>query len=96
MLHLTLLRGNLSLDIPLHPLEELLPAAKKLAGKIARNAPIAVRSCKKAINEGMQVSIDEGVAIEEEIFGKCFETHDQKEGMSAFLEKRKEKNFTNN
>lgn len=79
-----------------YPLEELLPAAKKLAGKIARNAPIAVRSCKKAINEGMQVSIDEGVAIEEEIFGKCFETHDQKEGMSAFLEKRKEKNFTNN
>lgn len=79
-----------------YPQEELIPAAKKLAGKIARNAPIAVRSCKKAINEGLQVSIDEGVAIEEDIFGKCFETHDQKEGMSAFLEKRKEKNFTNN
>ena len=79
-----------------YPQEELLPAAKKLAGKIAKNAPIAVRSCKKAINEGLQVSIDEGVAIEEEIFGKCFETHDQKEGMGAFLEKRKEKNFTNN
>ena len=79
-----------------YPQEELLPAAKKLAGKIAANAPIAVRSCKKAINEGIQVSIDEGVAIEEDIFGKCFETHDQKEGMSAFLEKRKEKNFTNN
>ena len=79
-----------------YPQEELLPAAKKLAGKIAKNAPIAVRSCKKAINEGIQVSIDEGVAIEEVIFGKCFETHDQKEGMGAFLEKRKEKNFTNN
>ena len=79
-----------------YPQEELLPAAKKLAGKIAANAPIAVRSCKKAINEGIQVSIDEGVAIEEDIFGKCFETHDQKEGMGAFLEKRKEKNFTNN
>ena len=40
-----------------YPQEELLPAAKKLAGKIAANAPIAVRSCKKAINEGLQVSM---------------------------------------
>lgn len=79
-----------------YPQEELLPAAKKLAGKIAANAPIAVRQCKKAINEGLQVSIDEGVDLEVKYFGECFETHDQKEGMGAFLEKRKEKNFTNN
>ncbi|MCF0146212.1 MAG: enoyl-CoA hydratase/isomerase family protein [Eubacterium sp.] len=78
-----------------YPQEELLPAAKKLASKIAANAPIAVRQCKKAINEGLQVSIKEGTDIECKCFGECFETHDQKEGMGAFLEKRKEKNFIN-
>ena len=34
--------------------------------------------------------------LEEKLFGECFETHDQVEGMTAFMEKRKEKNFTNN
>lgn len=76
--------------------EELLPAAKKMAAGIAKNAPIAVANSKKAINDGYQVSIGEGAAIEEGLFGDCFETHDQKEGMGAFLEKRKEKIFTNN
>lgn len=75
--------------------EELLPAAKKMAAGIAKNAPIAVRNCKKAINDGMQVDMDQAIVIEEKLFGDCFETHDQKEGMSAFLEKRKEKNFIN-
>ena len=79
-----------------YPLEELLPAAKKLAAGIAKQAPIAVRNCKKAINDGLQVDMDKAIVIEEELFGDCFETHDQKEGMGAFLEKRKEKNFTNN
>ncbi len=79
-----------------YPIEELLPQAKKLASKIAANAPIAVRNCKKAINDGLQTDIDSAIVIEENLFGDCFETHDQKEGMGAFLEKRKEKNFTNN
>lgn len=78
-----------------YPLEELLPAAKKLAAGIAKNAPIAVRNCKKAINEGLEADMDKAIVIEEGLFGDCFETHDQKEGMGAFLEKRKEKNFTN-
>ena len=68
--------------------EELLPAAKKMAATIAGNAPIAVRACKKAINEGLQVSIDEGVAIEEDLFGSCFESYDQREGMANFLRKK--------
>ena len=76
--------------------EELMPAAMKMANQIAANAPIAVRACKQAMNEGISVPIDEAVAIESKCFGKCFQTHDQIEGMSAFLEKRKEKNFTNN
>ena len=71
-----------------YPLADLMPAAKKMAAGIAGNAPIAVRACKKAINEGLQVSIDEGVAIEEEFFGSCFESYDQREGMANFLRKK--------
>ena len=78
-----------------YPLEELMPAAKKLAAAIARNAPIAVRNCKRAINEGLQVDMDQAVVIEEKLFGNCFETYDQKEGMAAFLEKRKVEAFLN-
>lgn len=78
-----------------YPQAELLAAAKKLAGIIAANAPIAVRNCKKAINEGLQVDMDKAIVIEEKLFGECFESADQKEGMGAFLEKRKEKNFIN-
>ena len=75
--------------------EELPVAAKKMAATIAQNAPIAVRACKKAVNDGLDANMDDAIVIEEKLFGSCFETHDQVEGMSAFLEKRKEKNFTN-
>jgi len=78
------------------PQEELMAAAEKIASGIAKNAPIAVRQCKKAVNEGLELGMDEAIALEEKLFGECFETHDQVEGMSAFMEKRKEKNFTNN
>ena len=76
------------------PLENLMEEAKAMAAKIASNAPIAVRMCKDAINRGIQVDIDKAVAIESEDFGKCFATEDQKEGMTAFMEKRA-KNFQN-
>lgn len=79
----------------IYPAEELMPAAKKLASTIARNAPIAVRNCKRAINEGIQVDMDQAIVIEEKLFGSCFETCDQKEGMNAFLEKRKVDAFLN-
>ena len=78
-----------------YPQEELMAAAMKLAGQIAVNAPIAVRATKKAINGGMQVDIDRAVTIEEGLFGSCFETADQKEGMGAFLEKRKHEPYQN-
>ena len=78
-----------------YPQEELMSAARKLATSIARNAPIAVRNSKKAIDEGLQTDIDQAIVIEEKLFGDCFGTADQKEGMSAFLERRKEKNFIN-
>ena len=79
-----------------YPQEELMAQAEKMAAGIAKNAPIAVRNCKKAINDGLDVAMDDALVIEEKLFGDCFETHDQVEGMTAFLEKRKEKNFTNN
>ena len=78
-----------------YPLEELMPAAEKLAQTIAKNAPIAVRACKKAINDGLQTDMDQAIVIEEKLFGSCFETADQKEGMGAFLEKRKHEPYQN-
>ncbi|MBO4617791.1 MAG: enoyl-CoA hydratase/isomerase family protein [Lachnospiraceae bacterium] len=71
--------------------ENLLATAEKMASTIAANAPIAVRNCKKAINDGLQVDMDAALLIEEKLFGDCFETEDQKAGMGNFLEKDKEK-----
>lgn len=74
-----------------YPQQELMANAKKLAETIAKNAPIAVRHCKKAINEGMQVDMDKAIQVEEKLFGDCFETEDQRAGMGNFLEKDKSK-----
>jgi enoyl-CoA hydratase len=78
-----------------YTMEELLPSAEKLAASIAKNAPIAVRNCKKAINEGLDADMDQAIVMEEKLFGDCFESYDQKEGMTAFLEKRKVEAFLN-
>ncbi len=78
-----------------YPQEELMGAAMKLAEKIARNAPVAVRACKEAMNRGIQTDIASAVKIEEELFASCFATEDQKEGMKAFLEKRKVERYNN-
>ena len=78
-----------------YPLDELMAAAEKLGETIAKNAPIAVRACKKAINDGLEVKMDDAIVIEEKLFGSCFKTADQIEGMSAFLEKRKHEPYQN-
>lgn len=78
-----------------YPQAELMDAAKKMAAKIAKNAPIAVRACKKAINDGLAVDMDQAIVIEEKLFGSCFETEDQKDGMTAFLNKTKVEGFKN-
>lgn len=78
-----------------YPADELYAAAEKLASAIAANAPIAVRACKKAINEGAALPIDKAVECEEKAFASCFQTADQQEGMGAFLEKRKHEPFAN-
>lgn len=74
------------------PFEELMPAAEKLASIIAGNAPIAVRNCKKAVNDGLEENMDEAIVVEERLFGDCFESEDQKEGMANFLRKKDDPN----
>ncbi|MDD2510142.1 MAG: short-chain-enoyl-CoA hydratase [Syntrophomonas sp.] len=69
--------------------EELLSEVKKIAGRILSKGQLAVRLSKAAANEGMQTDIDRAMSIEADAFGLCFATQDQKEGMTAFLEKRK-------
>ena len=73
--------------------EELMPVAKAMAQKIMSRGSVAVQLCKAAVNEGLDTDLDTGSAYEAEVFGLCFATADQKEGMSAFVEKRKA-NFT--
>ena len=67
--------------------EALMDQAIEMAKKIASKAPIAVRYSKEAINRGCQVDIDTAIAIEANLFGLCFASEDQKEGMGAFLNK---------
>lgn len=73
------------------PQEELMEAVMKTAKKIASNAKIAVQLSKVAINRGINCDVITGIAYEDEVFGLCFSTEDQKEGMAAFVEKRKAK-----
>lgn len=68
--------------------DELLEAARKLAGKIARNSPRAVRSAIKSVNAGFKTGVN-GFEVEIEEFGKCFGTEDFKIGTTAFVEKQK-------
>lgn len=74
--------------------EELIEAAKELAKKIATKGQVAVQLAKQVINEGLEMDSERSYSHEANFFGLCFSTQDQKEGMSAFLEKRKP-NFIN-
>ena len=76
-------------------LESLMDEAVQMAEKISVNAPIAVKYCKASINRGIQCDIDTALQYETELFAQCFASEDQKEGMAAFLEKRKVEGFKN-
>ena len=69
--------------------EELAGAVDATIAAILKNAPIAVSYAKTCINENYDLDIDESLALENQYFAKCFATADQKEGMAAFLNKRK-------
>ena len=68
---------------------DVVEAAKKLAETIAKNGPRAVALCKRAINDGADLALAPALSHERTLFGLCFATSDQREGMSAFLERRK-------
>lgn len=74
--------------------EQLMDEVRTLAGRIVKNAPIAVRYAKECINEEYDLAADEAIAFENKMFGRCFATKDQKAGMGAFLSKT-EAHFTN-
>lgn len=71
------------------PQEEVMEAALGMARAIAKNAPIAVRLAKEAINNVSEMGLEEGIRAENILFAKCYETEDQKVGMNAFLNKEK-------
>ena len=72
--------------------DAVLEEAKKLAAKIAKRGPVAVRMAKDVITRGLETGdVKEGTAYEAQQWAKLFATYDQKEGMHAFMEKRKPK-----
>lgn len=71
------------------PQAELMDVVMKVAKTITKKAPVAVQLAKAAINRGINCDVVTGISYEAEVFGLCFATADQKEGMKAFIEKRK-------
>ncbi|NDJ75543.1 MAG: enoyl-CoA hydratase [Chloroflexi bacterium] len=71
------------------PVDEYLQVAIKLAGEIAARAPVAIRLAKDAVNMALETTLTAGLAYERNHFYALFATEDQKEGMDAFLNKRK-------
>ena len=71
-----------------YPAGELMNAALEMAKSFTRNAPVAIKYVKASVDRGMQMDIDGGIALENELYAMCFATEDCKEGLTAFLEKR--------
>jgi len=71
------------------PRRELMNEAKRIATLVASKAPLAIAACKRVINNGAHLSIDDALELEALEFGTLVDTEDIKEGTSAFLEKRK-------
>ncbi len=71
------------------PKEDLMEETMKTARKIAGKGRVAIREIKQVINNGIQIDLRDGCALEADGFALCFASPDQKEGMEAFLEKRK-------
>jgi len=69
--------------------ELVKPETDKFIAQMLELAPIAIASCLKAVNSGLESNLRDGLAVETKLFCKIFATQDMKEGTSAFLEKRK-------
>jgi len=85
------LRIGLAEHVVLH--EKLMETAQEMALKIASKGPIAIKMAKRAIQEGLQTNLSEGLMLEADLFAEICTTQDKSEGTAAFLEKRKP-NFT--
>lgn len=73
----------------IYPAEELEAKTMKLAGKIAEKSPVALQMSKEAVKFAARSNMDEGLRREIDLFAICFSTEDKREGVAAFLEKRK-------
>ena len=71
------------------PGEQLLAECRTMMGKMLANGPLAVATCKALVDGGLDGRLEDGIAHEASAFGVAFASHDQKEGMKAFLDKRK-------
>jgi len=78
-----------------YPAESLVEEAVKTADKIASHSKIIVQICKESTNSAYDLSLKEGMRFEKRMFQSTFATNDRKEGMTAFVEKRKP-NWTDN
>jgi enoyl-CoA hydratase len=71
------------------PLASLMEETRKVAAQIAGNGPVGVRLAKMVVDAGFNMDLTEACSLEAYAFGIAFATEDQKEGMTAFIEKRK-------
>jgi len=71
------------------PKEAYLTEAKKVASEIASKSPVAIRMAKMAVNKSFEMGLSQGIDFERELFYLLFASEDKKEGMKAFMEKRK-------
>ena len=69
--------------------DDCVKEAQKIAKQIVSNGPLAIANSKKSINKGMETTFEDGLRIETKLFSELFNTEDRKEGINAFLEKRK-------
>lgn len=70
------------------PRERLLDESRALLAKVLAAGPLAVRATLEAVRRGMDLPLEEALRVEADLFARCFETRDMREGVSAFLEKR--------
>ena len=75
----------------IHPPEQLVDQAIKLAERISTHSNLIVQICKEAVNSAYDTTLSQGIKLERRLFYSTFATNDRKEGMSAFVEKRKPK-----
>merc|ERR1712098_338891 len=75
----------------IYPAESLVDEAVKLADKICTHSKLSVQFAKEAVNSAYETTLEQGISFERRMFHATFALKDRKEGMSAFVEKRKPK-----